>query len=235
MNQPIALLGEHRPEFPPHAATDAAIVHSRSLLGAGIEAVWVGTEQIGPDLFQRCSAIWVAPGSPYRNLEQALWAIRQARRNGIPCLGTGGGFLHMVLEYARNGLGFREAQSAEYDPDASTLFITELARPLAGRSTRVNLAPGSRAAAIYGALSAKERYECDFGINPDCVDPLREGPVRFTGADSDGELRVLELPDHPFFMGTLFAPQARSTPAQPHPLVTAFLKAALAAPQDRRE
>ena len=231
MHKPIALLGEHTPSYPPHAATDAAFEHSRRLLGADLEAVWVSTDDIGPELFQRFSAIWVAPGSPYKNLEQTLWAIRQARKDGIPCLGTCGGFQHMVLEYARNGLGFRDAQHAEYDPDASTLFITELACSLAGRSLRLNFIPGSRVAAIYGALTAKERYYCNFGINPDCVDTLLDGPMAFTGRDADGELRVLELPGHPFFMGTLYVPQARSTPAQPHPLVTEFLKAALAAPQ----
>ena len=231
MYKPIALLGEYSPAFPPHAATDAAIAHSLQSLGAELEATWVSTAKIGPDLFERFSAIWVAPGSPYKNLEQTLWAIRHARKNKVPCLGTCGGFQHMVLEYARNGLGFREAQHAEYDPDSSTLFITELECALAGRVMRLKFEPGSRVAAIYGALTAQERYYCNFGVNPDCVDALKEGHMRFTGSDAEGEIRVMELPDHPFFIGTLYVPQARSTPERPHPLVTAFLKAALAAPQ----
>ena len=227
----IALLGEHDPAFVPHAATDAAFEHSHRLLGAQLEADWVSTAEIGPELFQRYCAIWVAPGSPYRNLEQTLWAIRQARRNGIPCLGTCGGFQHMVLEYARHALGFRDAQHAEYDPDASTLFISELACSLAGKVMALRFTPGSRIAAIHASLVAKERYYCNFGINPDCVEVLREGPMRFTGVDAAGEIRVLELPDHPFFMGTLYVPQARSTPDHPHPLVTEFLKAALDRPE----
>ena len=228
MIKPIALLGEYSPSFPPHAATEAAIAHSRAFLGAELEAVWVSTDAIGPDLFQRHSAIWVAPGSPYKNLDQTLWAIRQARKNGVPCLGTCGGFQHMVLEYARNALGFRDARHAEYDPYASTLFISELECALAGRTLKLEFTPGSRVAAIYAALTAKERYYCNFGINPDCVEVLEEGPMQFTGRDPDGELRVMELPGHPFFMGTLYVPQARSTEARPHPLVTAFLEAALA-------
>jgi CTP synthase (UTP-ammonia lyase) len=228
MTKPIALLGEYTPTFPPHAATSAAFEHSRQLLGADLAAAWVSTDDITPDLFQRFSAIWVAPGSPYKNLEQTLWAIRQARKNGIPCLGTCGGFQHMVLEYARNGLGFREAHHEEYDPDASTLFISELTCALAGRTMQLTFTPGSRVAAIYGSNTAKEKYYCNFGINPDCVEVLREGPMQFTGADAEGEIRVMELPGHPFFLGTLFVPQARSTAAKPHPLVTEFLKAALA-------
>jgi len=228
MIKPIALLGEYSPSFPPHAATEAAIAHSRAFLGAELEAVWVSTDAIGPDLFQRHSAIWVAPGSPYKNLDQTLWAIRQARKNGVPCLGTCGGFQHMVLEYARNALGFREAQHEEYDPYSSTLFISELTCSLAGRTLPLTFEPGSRVAAIYASTTARERYYCNFGINPDCVEVLKEGPLRFTGVDAAGEIRVLELPGHPFFLGTLFVPQARSTAARPHPLVTAFLQAALA-------
>jgi CTP synthase (UTP-ammonia lyase) len=133
----------------------------------------------------------------------------------------------MVLEYARNALGFREAHHEEYDPYASTLFISELTCSLAGRTMELSFTPGSRVAGIYAALTAKERYYCNFGINPDCVDVLKEGPLQFTGADAEGELRVLELPGHPFFLGTLYVPQARSTAARPHPLVTEFLRAAL--------
>jgi CTP synthase (UTP-ammonia lyase) len=228
MNKPIALLGEYAATFPPHAATDAAIAHSRQSLGVDLEAVWVSTAGIGPDLFERFSAIWVAPGSPFKDLDKTLWAIRHARKNRVPCLGTCGGFQHMVLEYARNGLGFRDAHHAEYDPDASTLFITELECALAGRVMRLKFEAGSRVAAIYGALTAQERYYCNFGVNPDCVDALQEGHMRFTGSDTEGEIRVMELPEHPFFIGTLYVPQARSTPERPHPLVTAFLRAALA-------
>jgi len=84
---------------------------------------------------------------------------------------------------------------------------------------------GSQIAAIYGGLSATEHYYCNFGVNPDCVPALKQGPMKITGADTEGEIRVIEFPGHPFFIGTLFVPQTRSTPEQPHPLVTAFLAA----------
>jgi CTP synthase (UTP-ammonia lyase) len=230
MTRTIALLGEYDPAFAPHAATLAALEHSRRRLGADLEASWVSTATVGPDLFLHYSAIWVVPGSPYRSLEKTLGAIRHAREHGLPCLGTCGGFQHMLLEYARNVLGYRDAQHAEYDPYASTLFISRLDCSLAGRELRLTFTPGSRVAAIYGAPTAVERYYCDFGIHPDRAELLRRGPLRFTGADAEGELRVLELPGHPFFLGTLFVPQARSTQARPHPVVTAFLEAVQAAP-----
>lgn len=225
MIKAIALLGEYAPTFPPHISTDAAIRHARNLLNVEVTADWVSTEDISPTLIEQYSGIWVAPGSPYKSMELTLWAIRYARENKIPCFGTCGGFQHMVIEYARNVLGFKDAQHAEYDPYASDLFISQLACSLSGREMQLNFAPDSQVAAIYGSLSAQEHYYCNFGVNPDCIDELKQGPLNVSGADAEGEIRVIEYPDHPFFIGTLFVPQARSTPERPHPLVTAFLEA----------
>ncbi len=225
MNKSIALLGEYTATFPPHTATNAAIEHSRNLLGVDINAKWISTADIDQKLFEHYSGIWVAPGSPYKNMEKTLWAIRYARDNKIPCFGTCGGFQHMVIEYARNVLGFKDAQHAGYDPSTSSLFISQLACSLAGRQMQLNFVPGSQVAAIYGDLSAKEHYYCNFGVNPDCIDALKQGPLTISGSDAKGEIRVIEHPDHPFFVSTLFVPQARSTPEKPHPLVMAFLAA----------
>lgn len=227
MTKAIALLGEYTPIFPPHVLTNAAIEHSRRFLDTDISADWVSTEAITPSLFEYYSGIWVAPGSPYKNLEKTLWAIRYARENNIPCFGTCGGFQHIVIEYARNVLGFKEAQHAEYDPYAFDLFVSELACSMAGREMQLGFVPDSQIAAIYGGLSATETYYCNFGINPERVDELKQGPMRITGSDAEGEIRVLEYPGHPFFIGTLFVPQSRSMPDCPHPLVTAFLAAVI--------
>ncbi|MGZ8242422.1 CTP synthase C-terminal region-related (seleno)protein [Methylomagnum sp.] len=227
MSNSIALLGEYTPTFPPHAATDAAIAHSAKWLGANIDATWVSTEAIDPGLFERFAGVWVAPGSPYKSMEKTLWAIRYARESGIPCVGTCGGFQHMIIEYARHVLGFEDVQHAEYDPYASTLFVSRLTCSLAGRGMRLDFLPESQVAAIYGDLTATEQYYCNFGVNPDYLDELKRGPLRISGSDGEGEARVIEHPGHPFFMGTLFVPQARSTPATPHPLITAFLRAVI--------
>jgi len=228
--KPIALIGEYDPTFQPHISTNAAIEHSRALLRADVKGVWVSTEEIDESLFQGYSAIWITPGSPYKNMHKTLWAIRTARENLIPCFGTCGGFQHLIIEYARNVLGFKDAQHAEYDPDASDLFISQLACSLAGREMSLTFSRGSQVAAIYGADAATEQYYCQFGVNPDCVPLLKNGPLKVTGSDSEGEIRVIELPGHPFFIGTLFVPQTRSRPEAPHPLVTAFLKAAIESP-----
>lgn len=225
MKRSIAIIGEYSPTFPPHISTSAAIEHSRSALGVDVDGIWVSTEEIDKTLFERFSGIWVAPGSPYKNINKTLWAIRYARENTIACFGTCGGFQHMIIEYARSVLEFKDAGHAEYDPYASNLFITQLDCSLAGREMELTFSSGSRVAEIYGGTSAIEQYYCNFGVNRDYVSHLKSGPLRITGYDSDGETRVIELPGHPFFVGTLFVPQARSTADRPHPLVTAFIKA----------
>jgi CTP synthase (UTP-ammonia lyase) len=88
----------------------------------------------------------------------------------------------------------------------------------------LRLVPGSHVAAIYGETSVVERYYCNFGVHPDRVAALAAGPLRIVGSDAKGSVRVVELTGHPFFIGTLYAPQTRSTSDAP-PLVSAFLRA----------
>jgi CTP synthase (UTP-ammonia lyase) len=224
MKKKVALLGEYTPTFQPHISTNLAIKHSCSLLSVDIEGDWVSTDNISDSLFDDYSGIWVAPGSPYKNMDKTLLAIRYARENGIPCLGTCGGFQHIIIEYARNVLGFKDAQHAEYDPSASNLFISKLDCSLVGREMVLNFVAESEIAGIYGALTAIEQYYCNFGVNSEYIPLLKGGSLDITGSDSEGEVRVIEISAHPFFIGTLFVPQAQSTSLVPHPLVTAFLK-----------
>ena len=226
----IALLGEYDSTFKPHVATAIAIRHSSALLRIAIKGEWVSTQDIDESLFSRYSGLWVAPGSPYKNLDKTLWALEHARRNNVPCFGTCGGFQHMVLEYARNVLHYRDAQHAEYDPYASTLFISRLACSLAGREMELTFESGSQVAEIYGSTCAREQYYCNFGVDPGKVELLASSGLRISGSDSEREVRVIELPNHRFYLGALFVPQTRSTKQQPHPLVTAFLQAVAAVP-----
>jgi CTP synthase (UTP-ammonia lyase) len=223
------VVGDFDPEFPPHLATSSALEHSAAALGVSVDIRWHATDSlVDADLGQVLGddALWCAPGSPYKSLDGALRAVRFAREGDVPLLGTCGGFQHVVLEYARNVLGFADAQHAEYDPYASELFITELSCSLAGQEMTVELSGGSRAAQLYGRTQTRERYYCNFGLNPEHRRLLHDGGLRVVGVDGDGEARVLELPDRRFFIATLFVPQLSSSPESPHPLVTAYLQAA---------
>jgi len=224
----LAIVGEFVADSVVHTATDDAIEHSLAALGAELNFNWVSTADVDEALLRRVQGVWIAPGSPYRDMNRTLDAIRFAREQGIPCLGTCGGFQHMILEYARNVLGFRDAHHAEYDPYASDLFLSRLECSLVGKQMELRFESGSLVAQCYGSLSAVENYYCNFGVAPDRVEVIRSGPLHVVGSDSLGEVRVVELPEHPFFVGTLFVPQTQSRPGAPHPLVTAFVRSVLA-------
>lgn len=224
----VAVIGDFDDSYAPHVATNAAIAHSAAALGLSVSVDWLPTEPLVSDLgsVAIADALWCAPGSPYRSLLGALAALRFGRENAVPTLGTCGGCQHIILEYARNVLGFGDAQHAEYDPYDSVLFISSLTCSLAGQTMPVNLRPGSLAIQCCGASRTAEQYYCNFGLNPVYRQQIEEGGLIVTGTDDDDEARIFELPSHPFYVATLFVPQNRSTIEQPHPIVTGLLLAA---------
>jgi CTP synthase (UTP-ammonia lyase) len=226
MTTRVGVIGDRTAGFAPHDALDAAVAHA----DPAASVVWLPTEALAaePSRAHGFDALWCAPGSPYRSLDGALGAIRHAREAGVPFLGTCGGFQHLVLEYARHVLGFADAAHAEYDPYASRLFVSELACSLAGMELGIDLVPGTRAATAYGDVArVTEAYYCNFGLAPEHRGRLEAGGLVVSGTDAaDGDARIVELPGHPFFVGTLYVPQVASRPDAPHPLVVALLAAA---------
>ncbi len=107
-------------------------------------------------------------------------------------------------------------------------MITALACSLVGQSNTVVMRPDTLAARLYGAGEAAEDYYCNYGVNPEYHRRLEEGGLRVSGVGAEGEIRIVELPGHPFFLATLFLPQARSTPAAPHPLLAGYARAVAA-------
>ncbi|MFO0699989.1 MAG: hypothetical protein U0236_12230 [Nitrospira sp.] len=222
----LAIIAEYDSSFKPHVQTDAAIAHAASALRLDVHSQWISTATLRIEQLSDFDALWLAPGSPYRDLSRTLDAIRFAREHNVATLGTCGGYQHMVIEFARNVMGITDAHHAEYDPYASRLIVLRLPCSLAGRELEISLTPGSRAADAYGASSVTERYYCNFGVNPDYVEQIANAGFAVVGKDADGDCRVMELSHHRFFVGTLFVPQARSRPDHPHPLITHFLLAA---------
>src|SRR5580704_6957631 len=106
----VGIIGDFNPKNPTHVATDAGIQHAAQLLEERVHAVWLPTDE--PHRYQEFQALIGSPGSPYRSMDGALKGIRYARENGIPFLGTCGGFQHLVIEYARNVMGIDDAAHA---------------------------------------------------------------------------------------------------------------------------
>ncbi len=226
----IAILGDHDPGRPTHQSTEAALRHSSRAVGTTLEARWFGTESLLDDAtleeLASYAGVWCTTGSPFRSLDGALRGIRSARERGVPFLGTCSGFQHAVLELARNVLGIRDATHGEYEGSPPDALIAALECSLAGKWFEVEMQSGCRAAACYGRTRAREQFQCSYGIHPCWQAELLERGLPIVGFADDGTPRILELPDHPFFVATLFVPQARSRPEEPHPLVTGFLRAA---------
>lgn len=134
----------------------------------------------------------------------------------------------MLVEHARSLAGIRDASHAEYGA-GGTAVITALACSLQGREITVDLAPGSVLARLYGSTRAAERTTCDYGLAPNLQHLAEEHGMQIAGTDETGEVRAVERPEHPFFIGTLYQPQLRSTPDRPHPVFVGLLRAVLTA------
>jgi len=226
----IGIIGDYNPEARTHQVTNAAIGHAAAALGITPLVEWIETTRLAQpasEVLGDFDALWCAPGSPYRYMQGALEGIRFARQSPRPFLGTCAGFQHVVIEFARNVLGFVDAQHAEYDPSASQLFVHQLACSLLGKTMTIVLNPASHAYRIYARGEVMEQYYCQFGLNPAYQPLIEGGGLRIAGFDTDGEARILELDDHPFFVATLFLPQLDSTAERPHPLIMAYLQSAL--------
>ena len=125
-------------------------------------------------------------------------------------------------------LGIQDAEHEETAPGAPTLFISKLDCALVGVQQEVILSPGTHVHRAYGQDRVSEEFRCGYGLNPIYREALDSGDLKVVGADVHGEVRIVELSRHPFFVATLFQPQLSSAPDRPHPLVVAYLSAGIA-------
>lgn len=225
----LALVGDYSPDVVAHQAIPLALALAHS---AGTPApgwTWVHTDTLTGDVPARLQAfdgIWVVPGSPYANTAGAISAIRLAREQGRPFLGTCGGFQHALLEYAGAVWGVPSPVHAEVDPDATDPVISPLSCGLVEKKGTIRFEPGSRLLAVHGVAETVEGYHCRYGLNAKYADRLASGPLRVAARDLDGDVRAIELDGHPFFVATLYQPERSGLGGAPHPLIGAFVDAA---------
>lgn len=222
----LALIGDYNPDVIAHQAIPVALQQAADALGLKVHLQWLETDTLSATSeLQGFDGFWCVPASPYRDTDGALRAIRFAREQRRPFLGTCGGFQHAVLEYARNVLGWADAEHGELVPNAQRAVIAPLSCALVEASDTVRLAAYTRIADAYGTLDIHEGYRCRYGINPDFASALLEGALIPSGHDSAGDLRAVELLDHPFFVATLFQPERAALQGVTPPLAIALLKA----------
>ena len=224
----LALIGDHSETVTAHRAIRLSIELAAASMDFSIEPIWIDTRECEQSRFDEFHGFWCVPGSPYRSMDGALRAVRHARESHLPFLGTCGGFQHALLEYARNVRGWSEADHAETNPDGSLLLISRLACSLAEGRGRVIFSEGSRIREIYGAAEAIEKYNCNFGLNPKFAALLQDQQLKFTASDANGDVRAFEFVDYPFYIGTLYQPERAGLEGKLHPLIGAFIKAAIA-------
>lgn len=222
----IALVGDYNPAITAHRAIPEALRLASEVLGVVVEPHWLATDSIVDDAaLADYDGIWCVPGSPYTATDGALRAIRFAREQGVPFLGTCGGFQHALLEYARNQLGWTDAEHAELSPQAHTPLIAPLACSLLDVSERVHLVSGSRIAELYGVREISEQYLCRYGLVDAFVEPLMAQALKASGHDEAGAVRAIELEDHPFFIATLFQPERAALEGRVPPVVAGLVGA----------
>jgi CTP synthase (UTP-ammonia lyase) len=226
----IALIGDYSPEVVAHRAIPKALELARASSGRDFEWRWIETQDLRAPAreLSNFAGIWVAPRSPYANTTGVLEAIAWARQAGRPFLGTCGGFQHALIEFARNVAGLPDAGHAETAPDAQIMLIAPLACSLVEKSGAVRFAAGSRLLAAYGAEESVEEYHCNYGLNPAYRRLLERAGLRFTAFDAEGAVRGVELPAHPFYLGTLFQPERAALRGQTPAVAKVFVEAVCA-------
>lgn len=222
----IALVGDYNADVLAHQAIPLALDDAAAVLERPIEYCWVATRDVhSADALADFDGIWLVPASPYEHTEGALTAVRYARENSLPFLGTCGGFQHAILEYARNVMGWEDAAHAETDTEGR-MVIAPLTCSLVEKSDTIELRANTLIARAYGRDSIEEGYHCNYGISAEFADALQSQALRVTGWDENGDIRAVELVTHPFFVATLFQHERNALAGRPAPLVQAFLHAA---------
>ncbi len=217
----IAVLGDRNVDHLTHPELDATL----ELMPADVAARWLPS----PDAAAAAGAdgLWVVPGTPYRDGDAVLEAIRRARNAGMPMLGTCGGFQYMLVEFARNVAGMGEAAHAETDPGAAEPVVARLSCSLVGEERQVTAVPGTRLADLCGTAPLTGFHWCNYGLAPAREAALVAAGLVVAARAPDAGVEAVELPGHPFHLATLFQPQVGSSArGRLHPLVEALISAA---------
>ncbi|HFB68209.1 MAG TPA: CTP synthase [Calditrichae bacterium] len=220
-----------------------SFVHAGVANNARVEIKWVNAEDVEEagdpaPFFQDVHGILVPGGFGERGIEGKLMAIRYARENQIPFFGICLGMQCAVIEFARNVCGLREANSREFDPDTPypVIDIMEDQKDVKqkGGTMRLGAYPcvikeGTLAHRAYGETFIMERHRHRYEVNNEYRRLLQEHGMVFSGVSPDGQLvEMMELPNHPHFIGCQFHPELKSRIMKPHPLFVSFVEASLA-------
>jgi len=243
----IAIVGKYIELQDAYMSVREALTHAAIAHGHDLEIEWVYSGDLerdsGWERLRTTDGIVVPGGFGYRGVEGKVLAARWARERKVPYLGLCLGMQVMCIEFARHVLGHEDANSTEFVDDNSYPIIALMPDQHSltdkGGTMRLGhypcqLTPGSVAQEAYGAELVHERHRHRFEVNNDYRDEMAAGGMRFSGVSPDDRLvEIAEITDHPFMVGSQFHPEFQSRPGQPHPLFSAFIRAANAYGQTR--
>lgn len=247
----IAMVGKYMELLDAYKSLIESLIHAGIHTRTKVNMLYIDAERIeeeGDAPLREADAVLVPGGFGNRGVEGKLMAVRYARENKVPYLGICLGMQSVVIEFARNVLGLKHANSTEFDKHTSDPvigLITEWVDTSGRREKRdeasdlggtmrlggqeSRLVAGSKTREIYGKDVIVERHRHRYEVNNNYVDRLQQAGLRIGGWSSDDTLvEVVELPDHPWFLACQFHPEFTSTPRDGHPLFTSFVSAALA-------
>jgi CTP synthase len=243
----VGIVGKYV-EFPDaYKSLNEALLHGGIANDTGVELVYIDAEEMEGgswprDLFE-IDSLLVPIGFGHRGTEGKIRAIRFAREHKVPFFGICLGMQCMTIEYARNVCGIKDATSSEFDADTEHAVIYKLRDLLGveelGGTMRLGAYPcklkeGSLARKIYGAAEISERHRHRYEVNQKYLQTLTDNGLVVSGLSPDGKfVEMVELPDHPWFLGCQFHPEYKSKPTEPHPLFVSYIAAALAQKQRR--
>ena len=240
----LAVVGKYTELADSYKSIHEALVHGGIANDVGVKIEWIASDrftsqEVAGELLAGYDALLVPGGFGVRGVEGMLEAIRWAREHKLPFLGICLGLQTAIIEFARNVAKLENTNSSEFEPECENpviaLMRTQEGIQEMGGTMRLGAYPcrlrkDSRASQVYGgAAEVSERHRHRYEVSNAYRDVLAEYGMRCSGLSPDGSLvEMIELPDHPWFVGCQFHPELKSRPTRPHPLFAGFVGAAVA-------
>lgn len=238
----IGLIGKYVELKDSYKSIAEALIHAGSETETKVKVRWIHSEKLTPESVARqckdLDGILVAPGFGERGFEGKIATVQHARENNIPFLGICFGMQAAVIEYARNVMGWADAHTTEVKADAGhpVIDLMEAQKKVKNKGGTMRLGANdcalkkdSRSFAIYGREMISERHRHRFEFNNEYLNDFEKAGLVASGTNPEtGLVEIIELPNHPFFIGVQFHPEYKSTVANPHPLFVNFVRAAIA-------
>ncbi len=243
----IAVVGKYTELADSYKSIKEALAHGGIANSAGAHIDWLASDRFTnqettAELLAPYDGLLVPGGFGVRGIDGMLEAIRWAREHKLPFFGICLGLQTAIIEFARNVAKLPNTNSSEFEPECENPVIAlmrsqegiqEMGGTMRLGAYPCRLRPGSRVAQIYGTSEVSERHRHRYEVSNAYRDVLAEYGLRCSGLSPDGSLvEMIELPEHPWFIGCQFHPELKSRPVRPHPLFASFVQAAL---QHRRQ